>query len=61
MKANMNNPIIPHASTSMERDEYKLQSFINSLSKRMIVAQAKIEPKKRVYHIHNNDLWIIPA
>jgi len=60
MKANMSNPIIPHASQSLERDEYKLQNLINSLARKMIRKDARGREKKKIYYIHHNDLWIIP-
>jgi hypothetical protein len=57
---NSSNPLIPHASQSMQRDEFKMQSFINSLARKMIKKDAKSSPKKKEYYIHGEELISLP-
>lgn len=59
MQSNLTNPIIPHPPLSLERSEMKMQSFINSLARKMIKDHARTEEKKKTYYIHLDQLIII--
>lgn len=59
MHYNSSNPLIPHASTSILKDEFKMQIMINALARRMIKKDAKDHPAKRTYYIHDHALIII--
>lgn len=61
MHYNSNNPLIPHASLSLEKEDYKMQSFINQLSRKMIRKEIKENEKRKTFYIKGLDLFILPA
>lgn len=59
MQYNASNPLIPHASQSMQMQDYKMQMMINALARRIIRKNAKDSHAKRTYYIKDHAIFIL--
>lgn len=57
--ATINNPIIPHSSISLLKQDFKENSLLNILLRKQVRKLIKNKNKCKEVHAHNNFIYLI--